>query len=355
MSEEDEKDIRWWQDGTVWAVAVLTVCAIAFVAFLGTMAWNTVSAEQYAADRLRAVVEEQNATYLEDGAYRSSADTVVSVLASDDGWAALADSGTGRFFMSASTAPEPVEVRVGSLYTFDVSGGPTLPAGVSMWGLVSGLLEAQGRGGFYTKFVLPGDAPTQTVFEMDPDMPGPYIESVEWEIAGLQRACATVTVASAAGNVPWRVRVSGASDDGFRKVYAHRESVEFHIEEGYGFVEDWYSIKNRGYMRNIVGVLTSTSTVTPEGRDFRVCATGMPYDFPAETGEAVQVDGGWELRASSPFPRVLTADVPETGEFSPQCLTEWRFSGGTRLTSCSNRPVAAGAPFRVMVDSADGR
>ncbi len=250
--------------------------------------------------------------------------------------------------MSASTASAPRKVAVSNIYKYDVVGAPTLPTGVSMWELVSRLLETQGKGGFYTRFTLAGDDPAQQLFDVDPELPGVRIESVEWEIAGLQRACATVTVTADAPDTFWRVRLAGGAADGFPNAYVNRESVEFIMDEGFGFAEDWYPVTAEGYYRNIVGVLTSTNTVSAESaRSFRICAVGLPVATPSARGDAVAVEGGWELRTGSPFPRVLTALVPEEGGFVPSCLTEDSVTGGTLVTSCSNRPVAANAPLRI--------
>lgn len=342
----DEEEVGTWRNETAWIVALAILCVLVFLILFGAGAWNASRQDAEAVERLRAVSEQQNEALRAEGSYRPSADQTTAVVTSTDGWAALTQAGDGRFFMNASSAPEPVEVTVSSLYKFDVVGGPSLPRGVSMWELVSDLLAAQGKGGFYTKFTLTGDDPRQTVFEADPDVPHIHVQSVEWEIAGLQRACATVTVTSDVANASWRVRMSGASADGFPRAYTTRDKVEFFLEDGYGFVDDWFSIKERGYMRNIVGVLTSNATVSPDSpRSFRLCGVGFEPSFPQAQGEVVEVPGGWELRTSSPFPRIVTGVVPTKAGLLPECLTEREVENGTMVTSCSNRPVAEGNPL----------
>lgn len=344
----DEEASYWRDDARVWFVGLAALLVLVFAVLFGASAWKSSSQDAQAVERLRAVSEQQGEALAAGGSYQPSADPTTVVVASADGWAALTQAGEDRFFMNASSAPEPVEVKVRSLYKFDVAGGPSLPRGVSMWELVSDLLAAQNKGGFYTKFTLAGDDPRQTVFEVDPDVPNIHVQSVEWEIAGLQRACATVTITSDVANAPWRVRMSGASADGFPHAYTSRDKAEFFLGEGYGFVDDWFSIKERGYMRNIVGVLTSNATVSPDSpRSFRICGVGFEPSFPQAQGEAVEVEGGWELRTSSPFPRVVTAVVPTKARLSPECLTEQEVEDGTMVISCSNRPVAEGDPLLI--------
>jgi hypothetical protein len=348
MSTEDiePEDERWYDHELVWVGAILAVVALVLAGF---WAWQNATAAAQDSDvtaELRTVASEQNSAFIANGEYQQSSSESVSVVTSEDGWAALAESESGSFFMNASTAPEPVEVAVENIYTYNVSGVPPLPSGVSVWELVSNLLDAQGKGGFYTRFTLAGDAPEQTVFNMHPDFETARIESVEWEIAGLTRACATVTVSATVPDARWRIRMAGGSVDGFPEAYANRAQVDYIVSQGYGFSDDWYFERGEGYYRDLVGVLVSTNSASPDApSSFRVCALDLPHAFPRATGEAVEVDGGWELRTESLFPRVTSATVPGTGELLPECLTQLPYAEGTVVTSCSNRPVAAGDPL----------